>query len=371
MTAKVFRAWTLAAIGRPPRFALEERPVPVPHPQGVLVGIESAVVLSYMHKVLDGSIGYATPPLPFVPGTNAIGRVVAIGAEVSHLAVGDRVFLSPHFIADEPTPGPPQILIGLTATGTARFGGVAEGSRKLQQVWRDGVFAEMAHWPASCTTPLRGLDHIPAERLIALAKLVVPYGGLLRSEVKPGQTIIVNGATGYFGSAGVMLAAAMGASRVLALGRSEASLACLASALGPRVVPVVATGDHDTDVAAIQTAAGGKADIALDLVGQAASTTTTLAALRSLKRRGRLVLMGSASVPLPVSFGDMLSNDWEVVGNFMYPKTAPGQLAAMIAAGLLDLSPIRVRSFALSQLPDAIQAATTMRDLDLTAVLPD
>ena len=87
MTAEVFRAWTLAAIGRPPRFALEERPVPVPHPQGVSVGIESAVVLSYMNKVLDGSIGYATPPLPFVPGTNAIGRVVAIGAEVSHLAV--------------------------------------------------------------------------------------------------------------------------------------------------------------------------------------------------------------------------------------------------------------------------------------------
>jgi alcohol dehydrogenase len=241
----------------------------------------------------------------------------------------------------------------------------------LQQIWRDGVFAEMAHWPASCTTPLRGLDHIPAERLIALAKLVVPYGGLLRAEVEPGQTIIVNGATGYFGSAGVMLAVAMGASKVLALGRDGASLARLASALGPRVAPVVITGDHDTDVAAIQTAAGGKADVALDLVGQAASTNTTLAALRSLRRRGRLVLMGSASVPLPVSFGDMLSNDCEVVGNFMYPKTAPGQLAAMIAAGLLDLSPIRVQSLALSQLPDAIEAAATMRDLDLTAVLPD
>ena len=371
MPAKVFRAWTLVAVGQPPRFVLEERRAPVPHPQGVLVEIESAVVLSYMNKVLDGSIGYATPPLPFVPGTDAIGRVAAIGAEVSHVAVGDRVFLSPHFIADEPALEPPQILIGLTASGTARFGGVAEGSRKLQQIWRDGVFAEMTHWPASCTTPLRGLDYIPAERLIALAKLVVPYGGLLRGGMEPGQTIIVNGATGYFGSAGVMLAAALGASKVLALGRGRAGLARLASALAPRVVPVAVTGDHDSDVAAIQTAAGGKADLALDLVGQAASTTTTLAALRSLRRGGRLVLMGSASVPLPVSFGDMLSNNWEVVGNFMYPKTAPGKLAALIAAGLLDLSPIRVRSLAFSQLPDAIQAAVRMRDLDLTAVVRD
>jgi alcohol dehydrogenase len=199
-----------------------------------------------------------------------------------------------------------------------------------------------------------------------LGEDICPAAGRLRQ-----SAIIVNGATGYFGSGGVMLAVALGASKVLALGRDPAGLARLASALGPRVVPVAVTGDHDSDVAAIQTAAGGKADLALDLVGQAASTTTTLAALRSLRRGGRLVLMGSASVPLPVSFGDMLSNNWEVVGNFMYPKTAPGKLAALIAAGLLDLSPIRVRSFAFSQLPDAIQAAVRMRDLDLTSVVRD
>ncbi|MGA7385131.1 MAG: hypothetical protein WBW81_10725 [Methylocella sp.] len=66
---------------------------------------------------------------------------------------------------------------------------------------------------------MRGLDHVPREQLIALAKLVVPYGGLLRAGVRSGQVVAVNGATGYYGSAGVMTALAMGAAKVVAVGR--------------------------------------------------------------------------------------------------------------------------------------------------------
>jgi alcohol dehydrogenase len=359
MTATSYRAWTLVAPGTPLR--LETRQAPKPHPRGVVVRIESAMLLSYMAKVIDGSLSYALPPLPFVPGTNAIGRVEAVGAEVLHVAAGDRVFLSPHLVADEPADEPGQILIGLTAMGS--------GSAPLQEVWRDGVCAELAHWPAACVTPLKGLDD--RTDLIALAKLVVPYGGLLRAGIEPGQTVLVNGATGYYGSAGIMVALAMGASRVVAIGREAAALARLAGTLGPRVATAALTGEAAADLARIQDAAGGKADSALDLLGQAGSTASTGATLRSLRRGGRLVLMGSAGAPLEIGFGEMLANDWEVVGNFMYPAAAPGKLAALVRAGLLDLSPIRIRRFPLSELPAAIEAAAGMRDLDLTAVEPD
>lgn len=80
--------------------------------------------------------------------------------------------------------------------------------------------------------------------------------------------------------------------------------------------------------------------------------------------------MGSASAPLELTFGDMLSNDWEVAGNFMYPKTAPASLAGLVASGLLDLAPVRLRRVSFSRLLEAITAATSMRDLDLTAVEP-
>src|SRR6185312_6238322 len=122
--------------------------------------------------------------------------------------------------------------------------------------------------------------------------------------------------------------------------------------------------------AALQAAAGGPVDVGLDLLGHAASTATTLATLRSLRRGGRLVIMGSASAPLELTFGEMLSNDWEVVGNFMYSKTAPASLTALVASGLLDLTPVRLKRFPLSRLPDAITAAAAMRDLDLTTVEP-
>ena len=367
MSATQFNAWVLPDIGATLR--LEQRPVPVLHPQGVLVRIEAAMVLSYLDKVLDGSIPYALPELPFVPGTNAVGRVEAVGAEVSHVAPGERIILSPHVKADEPGPAPDQILIGLTAMGMSRFGGVAEGALKLQRVWHDGVYAECVQWPASCVTPLRNLDHVPPRLLMGIAKLVIPYGGLLRAGVQAGDVVAINGASGFFGSAGVVAALAMGASRVVAVGRNAASLSELAGKLGPRVCPVAIAGvDMAADIAAIQAAADGPVDRALDMLGQASNARSTGAVLRSLRRGGRLVLMGSCAEPLAVDFGEMLGNDWEIVGNFMYPRHASASLAALVASGQIDLSVFDVKSFPLTRLPDAIAAATTMRGLDLTVV---
>ena len=43
------------------------------------------MVLSYMGSVLSGAVPYSLPPMPFVPGTNAIGRVIATGDNVGHV----------------------------------------------------------------------------------------------------------------------------------------------------------------------------------------------------------------------------------------------------------------------------------------------
>jgi alcohol dehydrogenase len=259
---------------------------------------------------------------------------------------------------------PAQILVGLTRMGET------DATRLLQQRWRDGAFTEIAQWPAACATQLLGLEPWSATELLGLAKLVVPYGGLKRAKLAGGQTIIINGATGYFGSGAVMTALALGAGRVVAVGRNADALAALSAAFGARVVPAVVSGSAEQDPAIIRAAAGGAAHVALDLLGNATSTSTTLSCLRALARGGRLVLMGSATVPLEISFRELLANDWEVVGQFMYERTAPAELAALVALGLLDLRKIRVAAFALAQLPDAIAAASRMQGLDLTAVVP-
>ena len=66
--------------------------------------------------------------------------------------------------------------------------------------------------------------------------------------------------------------------------------------------------------------------------------------------------------------GEMLANDWSLVGNFMYDGAAPGRLAAMAASGTLSLGAVTIRRFPLAELPLAIEAAASMRALDLTVV---
>jgi alcohol dehydrogenase len=359
--ASSHKAWRLHAHDD---LRFDEVETPEPALDGVIVRIDAGMVLSYMGKVLSGAVPYSLPPMPFVPGTNAIGRVVAAGGNVTHVKPGDRVFLSPHLRGDVPTSEPPQILIGLTAMSAT------PAALGMQARWRDGVFAEFAHWPAACVTPLVGLDDKPATELIGLAKLIVPFGGLQRSGLRGGDTIIINGASGYFGSGAVMLAVAMGAGRVVAAGRDAEALESLGVAFGPRVVPAVVTGRGEEDLETLRHAANGTADVALDLLGSAASTSTTLSCLRALKRGGRLVIMGSAEVPLELSFRELLANDWEVVGQFMYDRTAPGQLAGLAAAGLLDLRRIKVTIFKLADFKQAVDAAAAMQGLDLTAVVP-
>jgi alcohol dehydrogenase len=280
------------------------------------------------------------------------------------------VVLSPHHVVDERVPEPAQLLVGLTAIGSARFGGLSEPTLALQRAWPDGVFAELAQLPAACATPAgRNRRHLDS-RLAAIAKFLVPYGGLLRGGLAAGQTVVVNGATGYFGSAGVVLAAALGAARVVAAGRDRETLEKVVAPAGPRAASVALTGDAETDARALRDAAGGGADVALDLVGRAQSATSTLATLRSLRRGGRLVVMGSVAEPLPVSVGELLANEWTIAGAFMYPREAPSRLLGLVGAKLLDLGVCRVREFPLADLDAAMTAAAAMRGLDFVALVP-
>ena len=125
-----------------------------PAADGVVVRIEAGMVLSYTGKVLSGSVPYSLPPMPFVPGTNAIARVLAAGDNVTHVEAGDRVFLSPHLRGDVPDREPPQILIGFTAmahdAGGARAAG-AHGATACSPRWRIGLRPASRRLPVSTT----------------------------------------------------------------------------------------------------------------------------------------------------------------------------------------------------------------------------
>ena len=285
-------AWRLAAPGG--AFSLEQVTVPEPRPGTVRVRMEAVPLLSYLRTYAKGKLPYWYPAGPFTPGTNGIGTVEAVGSDVYHLAPGQRVAVSTHLVANEAADEPAQVLIGLT--------GVSPDSGPMLAAWGDGTLAERVVMPAAVLAPLDGLDHLPAKRLAAFGKFAVPLGGLLRGRLAPGETLLVNGASGYFGSAAVLLGLAMGAERVVAAARTMRALDELVQAGGRRVISVALTGDVEADAKALRAAAGGHgAHFAFDQVGRAGDPNSTLAALRPLRRGGRLVLMGSMTVPLPLT----------------------------------------------------------------------
>ncbi|MBV8104800.1 MAG: zinc-binding dehydrogenase [Hyphomicrobiales bacterium] len=354
------KAWRLTKLGG--RLEFEDVPIPEPRPGSVLVKVEASALMSYLKAYVEGKLPFYNPPAePFTIGTNAIGTIGAVGRDVWTLKPGRRAVVSSHFVARENVDDPPEALIGLTA---------GAGAASMLADWPDGTLADYALAPVEAVTPLDGLERIDAGQLAALGRFIVPFGGLLRGRLAAGETLVVNGATGAYGTAAVLLGIAMGAARVIAAGRNPSALEAVAVAAGPRVRTVALTGEVALDAKAIREASGGRADIAFDMVGNASDPRSTLAALASLKRNGRLVLMGSMAVDLPVPYTTVMLNGWEILGQFMYPANAYRRLIELVRGGLLDLFAIKPRIFALGSLREAMEAAATASNLEIVVVRP-
>jgi len=353
------KAWRIKGAGGALQF--EERPIPAPREGGVTVRMLASPVLTYMGDVLAGKLSaYVFPETAFTPGTNGVGEITDIGRGVYGLRGGDRVVLNPHYVANETGAEPAQILIGLTR--------ISPDSAAVQGDWPDGTFAEYAHMPAAVLTKVPADCSLPSSRLATFGKFAVPFGGLDDIGVGPGETLIVVGASGSFGSAAVLLGVALGCARVVAAGRDAKAVASVAAAAGPRAVAVPLTGDATTDVRNLREAAGGGADAAIDLVGRAGSADATLAALRALRRGGRLSLMGSMTVPLPLPYGEVMIHDWRIQGRFMYPRDSIARLLRLVQAGALRLDAVQVSTFPLAELPEAMKAAARQRGLQATVL---
>jgi alcohol dehydrogenase len=162
----------------------------------------------------------------------------------------------------------------------------------------------------------------------------------------------------------------MGAAQVIAAGRKPEALEALARAGGPRVSTVTLTGDVQKDASALREAAGGGTHMAFDIVGQARDPKATLSALHSLHRGGRLVLMGSMTTDLPVPYMTLMRNDWEIIGQFMYPASAYRRLLDLLRSGLLDIRAIRPRVYPLAALSEAMEAAATAGNLECIVMQP-
>lgn len=234
---------------------LREAPDPKPGPGEVVVDVVAAEANYPDILVIEGKY-QIKPPLPFSPGKTAAGRVAAVGPGVADLAVGTPVAVQVEY----------------------------------------GAYAEKVRARAEHCYPMPG--GMPFDKAAALGLVYQTAWFALndRAGLRPGEIVLVLGASGGIGVASIQLAKALGAGMVVAgvLGDANAEVARKAGA--DHVVELGAPDLRDTLREAIGALTGGHgADVVIDPVGGAANA----AALRAMAWRGRMVIIGFASGEIP------------------------------------------------------------------------
>jgi alcohol dehydrogenase len=357
------KAAVLTEFGSP--LSVQTLPDPVLGTGEVIVDVVATRVIGYAAGVVSGARSYLLE-LPVVPGPGGIGRVRATGSDATRLSPGMWVYLDPTLRSRDDAVWPDTALQGWTYRSPAAL--------PLHRFYHHGSFAEQTLVPTENVTSIGDIDPADAGRWCALGHLLVPYGGLLAIGFRAGETLVVNGATGGFGSAGVAVALALGAARVVATGRNERSLEILGR-LSPRVSVVAMTGDEQDDRRRITAAAAGPVDCVLDLLPRMASAAQVQAAALAVRPGGRIVLMGGvgrtdgAELTLPYNW--LMHNNITVRGQWMYPRDATARMVQLVRAGLVDLSVFELTEFGLDDANEAVaHAADSAGPLQLTVLRP-
>ncbi len=327
---------------------LETLPDPQPGAGELVVDVVAAPVLSYTNEVLSGERRYPLE-LPLVPGVGGVGRVRAVGPDATRLSPGDWVLCDPAVHSRDDPIFTQTMLQGWIVPG--------EGAQRLQSHFRHGAFAEQMLLPLESAVPLGDIDRADATRWCVLCSLLVPYGGLLAANIRAGDTVLISGATGHFGSAGVTVALAMGAGSVIAPGRNEAVLDGLNRRFGPRVRTVALTGDESEDRRNMCDAAPGPIDTVLDILPPLPDATPVRAAALTVRPRGTVVLMGGLRADLELPYAHLQRNCITVRGQHMYPPEARSQLVELVRSGLLSLDDFEMTSFELEHANEAVDHA--------------
>ena len=341
---------------------VEEVPEPTLGGGQVLIDVVAARVLAYAGDVFSGKRQYLLTP-PVTPGLGGVGRIAALGHDATELAVGDWVIIDPTVRARDNAISPAIVLQGLTAGGTRALG--------LQKSVPDGSWAERMRVPTENAIPIGSIEPAQAKAWATLGSYLVPFGGFDAAQLKAGEIVVINGATGSFGSAGIAVALALGAACVIVTGRNREVLEHLGRRFGARVRPVVMTVDEESDRARILEAAPGPIDCVLDLLPPAASAAQVRAALKTVRPYGRVVLMGGVREDLALPYAWLMRECITVRGQWMYLRAAIGRLVALVRAGVLQLDASSITSFGLEQVNEAItHAGAHAAPFEATVICP-
>ena len=265
------RAIVIREFGGPDVLRLEDLPRPVPGPGEVLVEVRAVSV----NRTLDLRVRRGEyergATLPHVLGADPSGVIVEAGQQVAR-PVGERVTVSSH--------------VRCGTCQHCRAGEDADCTRSVSiGVQRWGGYAEYV------AVPERNAFAIPDALSFAAATVIgrhfpAAFNLAAKGELRAGEWVLVMGAAGGLGSAGVQVAAHLGANVIAAAGADERVAAAVA--LGARAGVNYRTQDLTSEVRRLT---GGRGvDVVFENISDPGLWPKAFA---SLAPHGRLVTMGS------------------------------------------------------------------------------
>ncbi|WKN61050.1 NADPH:quinone oxidoreductase family protein (plasmid) [Rhodococcus opacus] len=260
------RAALVKEFGPPSSLRVEDVPDLVPGPGEVLIEVGAFSINFPDILVVEGTY-QILPSRPFSPGKEAAGRVIAVGEGIDRITVGQRVLALVEY----------------------------------------GAYAEQLVVPQQVVMALPDSISYQNAAAFGLAYSTAHLGLFVRGRMQPGETVLVTGAGGGVGSAGVQLAKARGA-HVIALAQDDVK----AEVVRRQGADLVLTSTPETLRDDLLAATDGKGvDVVLEMLGGDFLTQI----IRGTAWEGRIVIVGFASGGQnPIKPGHILVKNISVVG---------------------------------------------------------
>lgn len=307
------KAIRVAEFGGPEVLQIQEVPDLRAGEGQVVVQVKAAGVNPYDTYMRQGT--YAVkPPLPYTPGSDAAGMVLSVGPGVNGFAPGDRVYVNG------------------TLTG-------AYAEQTLAEAW------QVRHLPASVSFSQGAAVFVPYD---------TAFRALFRiARVQSGETVLIHGASGGVGIAGVQLARAAGLT-VIGTGGTTRGRELVAAQGAHHVLD-----HHSADYldALMKLTSGRGVDVVLEMQAH----LNLAKSLSVLASKGRIVVIGNRG-NVEINPREIMRRECAVLGMVLWNagRQELEGIHAGVQAGLENgsLRPIVGKEFPLADAAGAHRAIT-------------